>query len=76
MTMTDATFISSIGGVREYSLTSVFEEINRPTDAQEHQPIPQSSYYDTEKFNQVASIRLHDFSILTTNVESLNAKFD
>ena len=72
--MTDETFLSSIGGVREYSLMSVFEETN--TDAQEHQPIPQSSYYDTEKFNQVASTRLHDFSILTTNVESLNAKFD
>ncbi len=74
MTMTDETFLSSIGGVREYSLTSVFEEIN--TDDQEHQPIPQSSHYDTEKFNQVAGTRLHVFCILTTNIESLNAKFD
>ena len=29
-----------------------------------------------KKCNQVASTRLHDFSILTTNIESLNAKFD
>ena len=56
------------------NITSVFEEIN--TDAQEHQPTPQSSYHDTEKFNQVASTRLHDFSIITTHIESLNAKFD
>ena len=36
----------------------------------------QSSYYDIDKFNEIAKTRLNDFSILTTNIESLNAKFD
>ena len=33
-------------------------------------------YYDIDQFSEVAKTRLNDFSILTTNIESLNAKFD
>ena len=36
----------------------------------------QSSYYDIDTFSEVAKTRLNDFSILTTNIESLNSKFD
>ena len=74
MTLTDELFLSSVGSVRQYSLTSIIEEQN--TNAQEHQCIQQSSYYDIDKFSEVAKTRLNDFSILTTNIESLNAKFD
>ena len=74
ITMTDELFLSSVGSVRQYSLTSIIEEQN--TDAHEHQLIQQSSYYDIDKFSEIAKTRLNDFSILTTNIESLNAKFD
>ena len=69
MTLTDELFLSSVGSVRQYSLTSIIEEQN--TNAQEHQCTQQSSYYDIDKFSEVAKTR-----ILTTNIESLNAKFD
>ena len=39
-------------------------------------PVQQSSYYDIDKVGEVAKTCLNDFSILTTNIESLNAKFD
>ena len=74
MTMTDELFLSSVGSVRQYSLTSILEEQN--TDAHDNQLIQQSSYYDINKFSEIAKTRLNDFSILTTNIESLNAKFD
>ena len=74
MTMTDELFLSSVGSVRQYSLTSILEEQN--TDAHDNQLIQQSSYYDIDKFSEIAKTRLNDFSILTTNIESLNAKFD
>ena len=74
MTLTDELFLSSVGSVRQYSLTSIIEEQN--TNTQEHQCTQQSSYYDIDKFSEVAKTRLNDFSILTTNIESLNAKFD
>ena len=57
-----------------YSLTSILDEQN--INAQEHQCTQQSSYYDIDKFSEVAKTRLNDFSILTTIIESLNAKFD
>ena len=74
MTLTYELFLSSVGSVRQYSLTSILEEQNN--NAQEHQCTQQSSYYDIDKFSEVAKTRLNDFSILTTNIESLNAKFD
>ena len=74
MTLTDELFLSSVGSVRQYSLTSIIEEQN--TNTQEHQCTQQSSYYDMDKFSEVAKTRLNDFSILTTTIESLNAKFD
>ena len=55
-------------------LTSILEEQN--SNVQEQQCTQQSSYYDIDKFSEVAKTRLNDFSILTTNIESLNAKFD
>ena len=60
--------------VRQYSLTSILEDQN--TDAQEHKRTQQSSYHDIDTFSEVAKTRLHDFSRLSTNNESLNAKFD
>ncbi len=74
MAMKDELFLSSVGSIRQYSLTSLVEEQN--TDAHEHQLIQQSSYCDIDKFCEIAKTRLNDFSILTTNIESLNATFD
>ena len=74
MTLTDELFLSSVGSVRQYSLTSILEEQN--TDAQERQCTQQSSYYDIDKFSEVPKTLLNDFSILTTNIESINAKFE
>ena len=73
MVLTYELFLS-VGSVRQYSLTSILEEQNM--NAQENQCIQQSSYYDIDKFSEVAKTRLNDFSILTTNIESLNAQFD
>ena len=74
MVLTDELFISSVESVRQYSLTSILEEQN--TDAQEHQSNQQSSYHDIDQCSEVAKTSLNYFSIITPNMESLNAKFD
>ena len=66
MTLTDKLFLSPVGSVRQYSLTSILEEQNTR----------QSSYHDIDKFSEVAKTRLTDSSILTTNIESLITKFN
>ena len=59
MTLTDELFLSSVGSVRQYSLTYILEEQN--INAQEHQCTQQSSHYDIDKFSEVAKTCLNDF---------------
>ena len=35
-----------------------------------------SSYYDSDQFFKLARTHTHNFSILTTNIESLNSEYD
>ena len=73
--MTDELFLSSIGGVSEHSLMHVLQEMHN-TGALEPNFTQHSSYHDLDQFNEAAKIHSLYFSILTTNIESLNAKFD
>ena len=53
----------------------VLQEMNT-TDAQEPDFAQHSSYHDLDQFNEVAKRHSLCFSVLTSNIESLNAKFD
>ena len=71
---TDNIFLSSFGGV----IQSVLMHNLHLTHDEEHnhQDIKHSSYYDSDQYLKLARIHTHNFSILTTNIESLNSKYD
>ena len=49
---------------------------NNEDGEQESQILKHSSYYDADQFVELTDGCRHNFSILTLNIESMNAKFD
>ena len=65
-------FLSYLGGIQNNSLSDILDindEIN------ELQIIRRSSDYDFDKFNDFAKKNKGHFSILSTNIQSLNSNF-
>ena len=71
---TDNLFLSSFEGVTQNSLMHNLHLTHR--EEHNHQDIKHSSYYDSDKFLKLARSHTNNFSILTTNIESLNSKYD
>ena len=73
----DETILSAYRGLENNSLTSL---INSNEDDTEESPyidiIQNSPYYDENKFNNFIEDKNTHFSLLSTNVESANAKID
>ena len=73
----DETILSAYGGLENNSLTSL---INSNEDDTEESPyidiIQNSPYYDENNFNNFIEDKNTHFSLLSTNVESANAKID
>ena len=73
----DKTILSAYRGLENNSLTSL---INSNEDDTEESPyidiIQNSPYYDENKFNNFIEDKNTHFSLLSTNVESANAKID
>ena len=69
----DELFLSYLGGIQHNSLSDILY-IN-DTEINELQIIRRSSYYDLDKFNDFAKKNKGHFSILSTNIQSLNSKF-
>ena len=71
---TDNLFLSSFGGVTQNSLMHNLHLTHG--EEHNHQDIKHSSYYDSDQFLKLARTHTNNFSILTTNIESLNSKYD
>ena len=66
--------LSSFGGISNNSLINLLQLNNDEVGEQESQILKHSSYYD--QFVELTDMCRHNFSILTLNIESINAKFD
>ncbi len=69
----DNDFQLHIGGARSNSLTNILE-----SDMDEYQPqiISYSPYHDHDTLAHILLNSKNPFSILNTNIQSVNAKFD
>ena len=77
MVTLEETILSSYGGLKNNSLTSI---INSNEDETEESPyidmMKNSPYYDEDNFNNFIKDKNTHFSLLSTNVESANAKIN
>ena len=70
MALSDHAILSNIGGFELNNLISILDiEDNEP------QIIQHSSYYDIDSFKKVISNHNNIFSVLSLNIQSINAKF-
>ena len=76
-TMTiDEQFLQHLGGVRTNSLRELLQVTYVGLDEENmHSLIPHSPYFDTDQICKLATSKQHCFSILSSNIESINAKF-
>ena len=56
-------------------LTNILHINENEIDINEQQIIRRSSYYDFDQFSKLAKENKNSFSILSTNIQSVNAKF-
>ena len=70
----DEAFISYIGGSHNNDLRTVLD-IN-DIETNEPQTIRHSSYYDYDKLKELFIQKTHHFSVLSTNIQSINSKFN
>ena len=68
----DENVLSYIGGIRNNDLNNILET-NDSND--ELQTTRRSSYYDLDNFDKLTRKTNKCFSILSTNIQSLNSKF-
>ena len=66
----DLAILSNFGGVEHNDLINILQ-----IDPNEPQVIQHSSYYDMDGFNNLITNTKHYFSILSINIQSINAKF-
>ena len=70
----DEAFLSYVGGIHNNDLKTVLD-IN-DIETNEPQTIRHSSYYDYDKFNELIVYKNDHFSVLSTNIQSINSKFN
>ena len=70
----DETFLSYLGGSNNNDLINILDT-NR-IDNYEPQLIRRSSYYDSDKFTELTQTIKSCFSVLSTNIQSINSKFN
>ena len=71
----DEAFLSYSGGILNNCLTNILHINENETDINEQQIIRRSSYYDFDQFSKLAKENKNSFSILSTNIQSVNVKF-
>ncbi len=77
MCNTNTTFLHHYGGEEKNSFVKIVNaEINMEDDVNEVQIFNQSSYYDYENFLKLAQKCKNKFSIFSSNIQSVSAKFD
>ncbi len=77
MEITDKTYLQAMGGIETNSLIKKLESNSNENDENDQiQIIRHSSYYNKEKFENLIKSKTNSFSILSTNIQSINSKFD
>ena len=73
----DQSFLQQYGGLTRNSLIEIINSSNNESSLETNEPetIIQSSYYNLNTFFNVCNQNYNKFSILSTNAESINAKF-
>ena len=71
----DEAFLSYLGG-NQNNLSNVLSTNENNDENHELQVIRCSSYYDIDKFTILANSNTNSFSILSSNIQSINAKFN
>ena len=71
----DEAFLSYLGG-NQNNLSNVLSTNENNDENNEPQVIRCSSYYDIDKFTILANSNTNSFSILSSNIQSINAKFN
>ena len=75
--ITDETFLQTSGGIEINSLNNVLDSNDLENNDNEHiQLIGHSSYYDKTKFENLIQSPQKCFSILSSNIQGISAKFD
>ena len=72
--LTDQQLLSFAGGVNSNSLTHILQLNNN--DKYETNMLLHSHYYDFDQFSSLISTYTNYFSIFSSNIHSINAKFD
>ena len=70
----DEAFLSYSGGILTICLTNILHINENETHINEQQQIRRSSYYNFGQFSKLAKENKNSFSILSTNIQSVNAK--
>ena len=73
--VTDETFLQFTGGITYNCLNNILNAGNTIDGNNELPIIRRSSYYDFDKFNSLAKKQGKQLSILSSNIQSINAKF-
>ena len=73
--VTDETFLQFTGGISNSCLNNILSIGNAIDENNELPIIRRSSYYDFDKFSSLAKKQGKQFSILSSNIQSINAKF-
>ena len=77
MTDSDDLFLQYYGGVHKNCLNNILRSTNDETNESDSLPIMKtSSYYDTDHFKSLVNTKINSFGILSTNIQSINAKFN
>ena len=70
----DENVLSYIGGIRNNDLSNILDT-NEFDSNEELQTTRRTSYYDLDNFDKLTRTTNKCFSILSTNIQSLNSKF-
>ena len=77
MTDSDDLFLQYYGGVHKNCLNNILHSTNDETNESDSLPIMKtSSYYDTDYFKSLVNTKINSFGILSTNIQTINAKFN
>ena len=73
--VTNEIVLQFTGGISNSCLNNILSIGNTLDENCELPIIRRSSYYDVDKFNSLAQTNGNKFSILSSNIQSINAKF-
>ena len=71
----DSVILENVGGLHSHSLAHILN-VDNTDDAEELNIIKHSPYFDQENFIKISRGKNENFTVLSLNIQSINAKFD